>query len=205
MKEKRHAYIIRILSALAAFQQSVNDKFFSNRLTEKTNELIESYLEILKLPIGDSFNVAQSRSLRNHFVIIDSLGDLLEEMNHLNLGNQTPLLISHGRLLRHKLQLLKIIPSSEKKVEKIELDPKPILKKIKSKSVNDLTITTEKIFDFIKNKPRVRTKEIIDQFSALSERTVKRSLKELIRRGLLKKESENRAMYYSASFRNRIN
>ena len=55
----------------------------------------------------------------------------------------------------------------------------------------------EQIFNYIKKTPDIRTKEIMSEFSALSGRTVKRSLKELTDGGFLKKRSDGAAVYYT--------
>ena len=56
----------------------------------------------------------------------------------------------------------------------------------------------ERIFNFIKRSPNSRTKEIIDEFNILSERTVKRNLKELTTEGLVRKLAKDKGVYYSA-------
>ncbi|HEY4504223.1 MAG TPA: hypothetical protein VJI73_00440, partial [Candidatus Paceibacterota bacterium] len=60
-----------------------------------------------------------------------------------------------------------------------------------------LNPSKQKILEFIKSYPNTRTKDIINEFNALSDRTVKRSLTELMQIGLLKKKIENKAVYYS--------
>jgi len=59
------------------------------------------------------------------------------------------------------------------------------------------TSNKEQIFNYIKKTPDIRTKEIMSEFSALSGRTVKRSLKELTDEGFLKKRSDGAAVYYT--------
>jgi DeoR/GlpR family transcriptional regulator of sugar metabolism len=59
------------------------------------------------------------------------------------------------------------------------------------------TTNKDQIFNYIKKTPDIRTKEVMTEFSALSGRTVKRNLKELIDEGFLKKKSDGVAVYYT--------
>ena len=59
-----------------------------------------------------------------------------------------------------------------------------------------LTENQERILGFIRQSEVARAKDIIDEFSVLSERTVKRNLKELMSSGLVQKRLENRAVFY---------
>ena len=59
------------------------------------------------------------------------------------------------------------------------------------------TTNKERIFNYIKKTPDMRTKDVMTEFSALSGRTVKRNLKELIDEGFLKKKSDGVAVYYT--------
>ena len=61
-----------------------------------------------------------------------------------------------------------------------------------------LTETQKNILEFVRREPDCRTKDVIDQFSALSQRTVKRGLKELNEEGKIIKRSDGGAVYYSA-------
>ena len=54
-----------------------------------------------------------------------------------------------------------------------------------------------KILNFIKSYPDTRAKDIINEFSALSDRTVKRNLTELLKMRMIKKRVDNKATYYS--------
>lgn len=56
----------------------------------------------------------------------------------------------------------------------------------------------EAILDFIRHTPRARARDIVDGFHELSERTVRRNLRELIESGLVQKRSEQKAVYYFA-------
>ncbi len=56
----------------------------------------------------------------------------------------------------------------------------------------------EEILNFVRRKERARTKEILGQFNALSPRTIKRSLKELVDQGLLEKQVQGNSTHYFA-------
>ncbi len=56
----------------------------------------------------------------------------------------------------------------------------------------------EAILNFIRRTQRARAKDIVDSFHGLSQRTVKRNLKELIMSGRVQKRSEHKAVYYFA-------
>ncbi len=200
MQEGNHIHFVRIVTALSALQQSIADKFFNGRLAEKIQEFISGYLEY-RIKAGKEDDVAQYKAGKEYIINITRLGEFLEELEYLKIGKPTPLLVSRDRLLRHKLALLKKV--AERKVpvpvrqEAVPARPAVTRSaKTKSKRVNP---TAEKILSFVKGAPGVRTKEIVSEFSALSDRTVKRMLKELTRQGFLKKESEHKAVHYSAN------
>ena len=69
----------------------------------------------------------------------------------------------------------------------------------KSKKEEYLSGNKQKILNYIKRSPNSRTRDIIYEFSVLSERTVKRNLKELVGEGLVKKFSKDNAVYYQTT------
>ena len=64
---------------------------------------------------------------------------------------------------------------------------------LRSKSIS----SKDKILNFIRKTKKIRTRDLVEQFSVFSKRTVKRTLKELIDDGVIKKEEDERAVYYS--------
>lgn len=68
-----------------------------------------------------------------------------------------------------------------------------------SASLSELTPSKKKILEYIKSYPNTRTKDIIYEFNALSGRSVKRNLMDLLRSGLVRKRVDNKAVYYYAS------
>lgn len=197
-----HHHFIQLLAALASAHQSVGDQFFTARLNRKTEELISGYFSIQKSEqSGDGADVAQYRKQFEHLKAVDSLIDLIEELRHLKMGRPLPLSIALDRLLRYRLNVGKNIkgskPQTPAKKEKSEQSEPDEFMYLPSKPA--VSQTAEKIVNYVRHASRARTKEIIDEFSALSERTVKRSLKELTQKGILKKIMKDRAMYYLVS------
>ena len=78
------------------------------------------------------------------------------------------------------------------------ISKKIINKKSITKNSN-LTESKKRILEYIKSYPNTRTKDIIYEFSALSDRTVKRNLTDLIKSGLVRKRVDNKAVYYYLS------
>ena len=187
--------IIEVIIALTRFYSSVADTFFKARLENKISALLENCLD----DVGQD-HVAQYGSEQKHLLAVGSLIELVEEMKHLNIGSSTPLLFTLDSLLRYKLHLLRslspdlfmppIAASGEDKTAASPPDDADRPVKISS--------AIDKIYQFIKSTPNTRTKDIVDHFKHLSERTVKRSLKELTRLGSIEKRSENKAVFYSS-------
>ncbi|MBI4160729.1 MAG: winged helix-turn-helix domain-containing protein [Candidatus Yanofskybacteria bacterium] len=86
-------------------------------------------------------------------------------------------------------------PAAE--VEQVFGKQGPVPSAQRKKNFGTGTTNKEQIFNYIKKTPDIRTKEIMSEFSALSGRTVKRSLKELTDEGFLKKRSDGAAVYYT--------
>ena len=131
--------------------------------------------------------------------------DNIDYCEHLGLVPSVPLLQTRQALL----QFVEIFSSKKHKTSSDTEASRRASSKIpphkNTEEVSDeprLSDTQEKIFEFIRKSPNVRAKDIIDGFGLLSDRTVKRSLKELINSGLIKKKEENRAVYYFPAERN---
>jgi Fe2+ or Zn2+ uptake regulation protein len=97
-------------------------------------------------------------------------------------------------LIRSHRQIIQSTPKP--KEEKPAIISKQI-QNIKPKNLRESS-NKERIFNFIKHSPNSRTKDIIEEFNILSERTVKRNLKDLATEGLVRKFAKNKGVYYSA-------
>ncbi len=181
---------------------NIEDKFFKQKIFSKLQTLLGTYLDFNK-----EANVAQYK--QSYSRISDEISNFLETLDYIiysNSYNSPPLLKLKRRILDFKLTILRGFKKSvdlsgsreEKrgaiKVEKIEalkLQVSDI--NLENKSVS----SKEKILDFIRKSKKTRTKDLIEEFSAFSKRTVKRTLKELTTHGVLKREEADRAVYYS--------
>lgn len=183
----KHQHFIRSVTAVSAAHQAIADPFFVRRLNSKLEQFVETYLAWAARPEIPSLEFEHRKSA-------ESLIDLLEELRHLNQGRALPLSVAQDRLLRYQLLLLKNRPPAI--AAPAETKPAKIKKEIVLPERSALSSTAEKIVGFVRRTSSARTKDIIGEFSVLSERTVKRSLKELTRKGILKKTMKDRAMYY---------
>lgn len=171
-------FVSRIFSGL-------KDRFLARKLYYKLFDFISAYSE----KQGD---VAQSTT--KLLTAVDSLLDLLDYMEHGKSVAITPLLYARRNLFSFKLQLMRV-PAKPADVQKENKEAVPFVPKVK-KEIN-LTANKRNILNYVKRSPNSRTKEIIYEFSALSERTVKRNLKELVGDGLIKRVSKDKAVYYT--------
>ncbi len=188
MKEDLRKLILLTISVSKAIND-LSDIFFKQKLSLRLFKLIESYFEFIK-----ESDVAQyNRGL----VLLNRLDGLSDDADYIIHSGQysayTPLLYLQQKTLELKLLLLKDIknkkPTGEKEV--------PVPKLIPSKPKNKLSSSQEKIVDFIKKSDKIRAKDIVEKFNFLSERTIKRTLKDLTELGVLKREEADRAVYYS--------
>lgn len=193
------AFVVSILNSL-------DDDLFSKKLYEKINVFLADYIKFQK---SEKDNIAQYYLLDKLVFATSALLELLEYLEHLNLiKNRYPLLYARRNLLILKLEFNKLKNDisiddnlhkeasfrNENSISKKNF----VIQKQDSPKNHKLSPTKEKILQFIKNYPNKRPKDIIYEFSALSDRTVKRSLVELLRSGLIHKTIENKAVYYSA-------
>ena len=170
------------------------DSFFYRKLDERINKLSLAFLKIAGEPAGTDVAQYNLSTLTSE---INLAIELLESMDYLKTVSPAPLAISAVGLLKLKLLILKK-SRSERKMAGLEKQNTEIsaLKKTKTAKL-EADSNKEKILKFIKQFPDVRTKDIIDEFNGLSERTVKRNLKELMEEGFLRKRMEDRAVFYS--------
>jgi len=166
----------------------VSDKFFVKKLAKSAEDLISCFF---KSCIGEEFNREEAIELAKR---LNALDDLFENLSHLKLMSPLSFLKIRKNILSFRLELMKQISGTKKKKEPVSVQDKASL--ILRLEANP---NKKKILKFISKSPEVRTKDILSEFSALSRRTVKRNLQELLRDGFLKKLSKDKAMYYSAS------
>ena len=165
-------FVSRIFSGL-------KDRFLARKLYDKLYDFVFAY-------------VAQSKG-GDIRVATDALLDILDYLEHSKMTSITPLLYARRSLFSFKLQSMRV-PTKPTAVQKEEKESFAAIPKPK-KEVN-LSGNKQKILNYIKRSPDSRTKDIIYEFSVLSERTVKRNLKELVNDGLVKKSSKDKAVYY---------
>lgn len=180
----------------------IEDRFLIRKLYEKISDIVAKFI-VFQSPATASHNISR----QNLINVIDNLLDYMEYLTHDSKLDTTPLLIAQKNLLKFKLSVLrrrKLNKTTGTDIKSADGNvPVSAVNKVKSGSkirnenlLLKLNSSKDKIFNFIKKFPETRTKEIIDEFSALSGRTVKRNLKELVDEGLLMKKVEGNAVYY---------
>lgn len=200
-------HFVKTILLLGKVQTLTRDNFFLDKFNSKMYGFSLTFLELLK---GNELSVAQCEALvEKHLSSIDSLRDVLKEFKYLNIIKDTPLLLqAELNLLGVRLEVYRRKKETEPKKgyaistelsgQKSEQENTKVLKTVFRKNGN-LNSSKKKILDFIKSYPNTRTKDIVYEFNALSGRTVKRSLTDLLRAGLVKKRIDNKAVYYYAS------
>ncbi len=187
MPENQLTIYVAALVATARVTHSIRDTFVIRKLHQKIYTLVEAYQSFILSP----HHQEQQRLL----VAIDTLQDLIEYEEHLQRSDIVALAYARRALLRFRLfvqhvEIKQSTPTSASPV--ISTEPEVRKEKIK---VNE---NKKKILSFIRQSP-VRTKEIVDEFHLMSSRTVKRSLKELTKAGLVKRKSKDRGVVYSVA------
>lgn len=180
---------------------SLEDEFFKKKLFSKLTKLIRQYISVAQYKEG--FNTLNTE--------INNLIETIDYIVYSNSASPTPLLLLKRRVLNFKLLLLKNLkrPDAERPYAEVAsvLSSRGMSQKglVSTKdNVGTGTIGTgasnkEKILSFIKKQDKIRAKDVIGEFSAVSGRTVKRTLKELTDDGLIKKEEADNAVYYSTT------
>jgi hypothetical protein len=127
------------------------------------------------------------------FPIVDEINELLDLLDRIeslkSIDYATHLLLKK-KILSLKLNILLVNKSLTSINSTKATDAK---KKIKLTEKSN----KGKILGYVKKNPKARAKDVVDEFSILSERTVKRNLMELVRDGLLGKKSKKRSVFYS--------
>jgi predicted transcriptional regulator len=195
MEEESLKNFINSVIFLVKLFAGLKDKFLAQKLYDKIFLLVAGYIKLFnsKEEEGDSSHNIAAVELKN---TVNSLLEFLDYLEHLKLSLSTPLLYARRNLLDFKLNLVRFHYQSIQKPK----ENKPVAlisKNIQLRSSKESS-NKNKIFNFIKRSPNSRTKEIIEEFNILSERTVKRNLKELTTEGLIRKLAKDNRVYYSA-------
>lgn len=196
MKEGYVPVVAETVCSLAGVHARLRDAFY----LQKTQRYLESFMiASLDLPSASPTDVAQyTTALQVIQHSVDRLLDLVTDLMYLQMAPLPLLLTARKNLLKVKIVLRRYPPirsSSVLKETRNSQEQEP--KKANAAVSISLSLNQQKIFDFIKRSPSVRPKDIMQALPHLSERTVKRNLKELIREGLLKKRSLDNGVYYS--------
>lgn len=176
----------------------LKDKFLAQKLYDKISGFIAGHVKLLNSRGEKDETMSHNIIFIEFKNTVDNLLEFLDYMEHSKSVFATPLLYARRNLLDFKLNLVRLHN------QPIQIAPKPIENKptaFISKNVQPRNFkessTKERIFNFIKRSPNSRTKEIVYEFNILSNRTVKRNLKELLNDGFIKKISKDKAVYYT--------
>lgn len=198
MEEESLKNFINSIIFLVKLFAGSKDKFLSQKLYDKIFEFSANYIKLFSLSGEKSEGVSHNMSfisLRNN---TDNLLEFLDYLEHSKSVSVSPLLYARRSLLNFKLELIKFHHQLTQPSLRTKED-KPVSfvhRNIKPRKLKDAS-NKERIFNFIKYSPNSRTKEIIEEFNILSERTVKRNLKELTTEGLIRKLTKDKGVYYS--------
>ncbi len=199
MEEKSFKNFANSIISLVKLLVGLKDKFLAQKLYNKTVGLIAGYIGLLNYREGNNSIASHNIKANDLKNIVDGLLDFLELLEYSKYVSPTPLLYARKNLLNFKLDLVRKF--YHKPIQTVfkqnENKPTPVTFRKTLQKNHKGNSNKERIFNFIKHSPNSRTKEIVEEFSALSERTVKRNLKELIQEGLVSKEAKNNAVYYS--------
>ncbi|OGN00805.1 MAG: hypothetical protein A3I26_00665 [Candidatus Yanofskybacteria bacterium RIFCSPLOWO2_02_FULL_43_10] len=200
MEEESLKNFINSVIFLVKLFAGLKDKFLAQKLYDKTSGFIAGYIKLFNSKREET----ESTSHNVYFVefknMIDNLLEFLDYLEHSKSASTAPLLYARRNLLDFKLNLVRLRHQS------VQLAPKPkenkpaaatpVFKNIQPRNLKESS-NKERIFNFIKRSPNSRTKEIIEEFNLLSERTVKRNLKELTFEGMVRKFAKDNGVYYS--------
>lgn len=201
MEEDSPKNFINSIIFLVKLFAGLKDKFLAQKLYDKISEFIAGHIKLFNVKGKEETtpcNVAQYYTFIELKNRIDGLLELLDYLEHSKSVSATPLLYARRNLLDFKLNLIRLQHQSVQFASKPK-ENKPIItasKNIQPKNLKESS-NKDKIFNFIKRSPNSRTKEIIEEFNILSERTVKRNLKELTSEGLVRKFAKDKGIYYS--------
>jgi len=177
--------IVITVARLSAFIRSSELRF-------GIRKSLESFIRLFLNQEKDG-SVAQYINQREILSVIRELNVLIQQLRFLKLVPFPHFLSSQRAILSMQLSQINFLKTV--KIGELSEERRPAKTKTQQPSLEG---TKEKIFIFIKKFPRVRARDIVDEFSIFSQRTVKRSLKELARNGFIERFTENKAVYYSA-------
>ncbi len=199
MEDSTKNFVNSIIFLVKIFN-GLKDKFLSQKLYDKISGFVADYIKLSNFGEEDADSVSHNVALKDLLNSVDNLLELLDYLEHSKAVSVTPLLYARKNLLDSKLNLVKLRYQSIQPKPKSK-EGKPIIhhvsKNVRSKNLKESS-NKERIFSFIKKSPNSRTKEIIEEFNILSERTVKRNLKELMTEGLVRKFAKDKGVYYTA-------
>ncbi len=202
-QEESAQRLVRLLISGARLLLSVRDRFFSQRIRESLSFVVLAAIRAHSGEESRRENVAQYYDARRE--LLSALGHLAQTLEELDYLELAPVLFLR-RMLFQTLRLKFL--TLRKRVPRPRQEQKPAVQKQKQKQAElvartsiirktpRLTENQERILGFIRQSEVARAKDIVDEFNALSERTVKRNLKELMSSGLVQKRLENRAVFY---------
>ena len=200
----RDDIFVKTLVSLSELNSLVREKFFHEKLKNKIKNLAGAYI---KFGIGNNDDVAQYTSSFEKIVFcVNDIMETIRDLEYLKLLLDSPLsLYSKKNILELKLELIR--DSKTRVMQKEILSVQPVVKEKNNQPAiknspqkrSKLTENKQRILDFIKSYPNIRTKDIIQEFNVISDRTVKRNLTDLLHSGLIKKRIDNKAVYYYIS------
>jgi hypothetical protein len=201
-EDKEHSLFTQAIISCVRLRLVLVDPHFADLLERKTQNYITAFVA-QNSSLED--NVAQYSS---RIYAINALLEVVDQVEHLKLADSAVLLPCRELLLSYKLQTLKLfklvkfskIPAKQDDLREIEqsIAPKITIQNKFPQRTKKANRVREEILGFIKQTDRVRTKDILSQFGAISPRTIKRSLKELVVQGLIQKESDRNSTHYSS-------
>lgn len=199
MEEESLKNFINSVIFLVKLFAGLKDKFLAQKLYDKISGSIAGYVKLFRSNKEEDKTMSHNIRLIEFKNSIDSLLELLDYLEHSKSVSTTPLLYARKNILNLKLELIKLHQQPVQPVPK-PTENKPVVsisKNIRPRNLKESS-NKERIFNFIKHSPNSRTKEIIEEFNILSERTVKRNLKELTTEGLVHKWAKDNGVYYLA-------
>jgi len=187
---KREERLILFINAVLAMAklENINDSFFSRRLQDFLKKFLVRGIASWQENDND---IAQYLARKDLIALVREINEFLEELKYLNLIRPASLLLVRRALMHFYLFEIRSLQLPQPKSDK-----QPAVAASRA-SPPQLSKNQEKILGFIKKFQRVRARDVIDEFSVLSQRTVKRNLKELMHNGFIRKREEDRAVYYT--------
>jgi len=200
MEEESLKNFINSIIFLVKLFAGLQDKFLAQKLYDKISGFIAGYVKLFNSKENEVKSVSHNAYLIEFKNTTDGLLELLDYLEHSKSVSTTPLLYARKNLLNLKLELIKLHQQLVQPVPKQKENKSSVFipKNIQPKNLKESS-NKERIFNFIKHSPNSRTKEIIEEFNILSERTVKRNLKELTTEGLVRKWAKDKGVYYSVT------